>query len=68
MAFQRRLGKEKKRSLLQKEINYVLYAWHEIKTGHNKVENSRSFMLPLMATESGRDQQSLSQLGRRGGH
>lgn len=48
------LGKEKKRSPLRKEINYVLYAWQEIKTGHNEVENSWSFMLPLMATESGR--------------
>lgn len=40
------LGKEKKRSPLRKEISYVLYAWHEIKTGHNEEENSRSFMLP----------------------
>lgn len=56
------LGKEKKRSPLRKEINYVLYAWQEIKTGHNEVENSWSFMLPLTATESGRAQQSRSQL------
>lgn len=34
------LGKEKKHSPLRKEINYVLYAWHEIKTGHNEVGNS----------------------------
>lgn len=27
------LGKKKKRSPLRKEINYVLYAWHEIKMG-----------------------------------
>lgn len=27
------LGKERKRRPLRKEINYVLYAWHEIKTG-----------------------------------
>lgn len=48
------LGKVKKRSPLRKEISYVLYAWHEIKMGYNEVENSWSFMLPLMATESSR--------------
>lgn len=52
------LGKEKKRSPLRKEINYVLYAWHEIKTGQNEVENSWSFMRPPMATSRGRDQRS----------
>lgn len=56
------LGKEKKRSLLRKEINYVLYAWHEIKTGHNEVENSWSFMLVPVATESGGAPRPRSQL------
>lgn len=56
------LGKEKKRSPLRKEINCVLCVWQEIKTGHEEVENTWSFMPPLMATESGRTQQSGSQL------
>lgn len=52
---------------MRKEINYVLYAWHEIKTGHNEVENSRSLMLLPEATESGRARRSRAQQQPRGG-